>query len=883
MSDTSNAFFSIQPNNVVTVTSPNGGESYVPGSSTTITWSNTAGASGLYNVQYSTSNGSSWTTLATSVSGNSYVWSNIPNAPSTNYLVRVQDAANTCRFDNSNATFTVTSLSPIMTYPNGGEVFTWGQPLTITWNAATYYSSVRLEYSLDNGSSWNLITTSTTNDGTEAWTLPFANTAQCLVKVSTANNVQLNDVSNAVFTITPVVKITTPNGFDQLGACTQTSISFTHTTNFTSFDIAYSLDKGASWIAIVFSLTATGTTGSYNWTLPNIASTQALVRVNPAGTIAYADLSDTTFTIKPAVTLIQPNFGGLLQVGTTYPIKWSSDGISNLYDLAYSTTGNAGPWTNIVIGYNTATNTYNWTVPNIVSTNCYIRVRDNAASCKEDISNLPFTISASSSPITILTSNGGDTLKGCQNYTITWTENGAPLGSYKIDLSPDGGITWTNIVSNHVTTGGTYNWVVPNINTDQALIRVASSSVSTIYDVSDAAFVIQSRSVKASPDTIICSGAAVNLRATGGTGSGVYTWSPSNNLSNINIANPVATPVVSTNYVVTSANGTCIITDTASIIVQSAPVFTISSDAIETCGSQLVSFTANVTGGGANPIYQWKRNSQNVGSNTRVFSINNLNDKDTISCILSFNPSCFAPLKSNSIVIGVTAKPNLGNDTVITVATQTTTVNLNSLYNTTGLAYVVWNTTNPAAAAPGIYRLIVCKLSGCTCPDSDTAFVYINAVSAGREARACAKGSSIMTSSINGLTYQWQVNKGAGFVNLLNDMHHSNVTGTQLNLVDMPSAFYGYQYRCLVNGSLLSDVYTLKITALWTGFANTDWENPANWGCGSVPDENTDVYIYNGKPNYPEINCNRICRSVNATQGTSLKVTDGKIFYIKGN
>jgi hypothetical protein len=141
----------------------------------------------------------------------------------------------------------------------------------------------------------------------------------------------------------------------------------------------------------------------------------------------------------------------------------------------------------------------------------------------------------------------------------------------------------------------------------------------------------------------------------------------------------------------------------------------------------------------------------------------------------------------------------------------------------------------------------------------------------------------VIASSISGTSYQWQVNRGAGFVNLQNDLHHAGVTGSQLMLLDVQSDYYGYEYRCLVNGGMASDIYTVKITAQWTGFANKDWENPANWGCGSVPDANTDVFIYNGKPNYPEINCNRICRSVYATPGTSLKVTDGKIFYIKGN
>ena len=752
--------------------------------------------------------------------------------------------------------------------------------INITWDVNTFYGAyVRLEYSLDNGLSWVLISSSTSNDGTQSWTLPFANSTKCLVKVSDASNVNLNDVSNSVFTITPIVKILTPNGLDQLGACTQTSISFTHTTDYSYFDIGYTLDNGLTWSTITTSLYASGTTGSYNWTIPNVASTKAKIRIYPSGSVNYADLSDSTFSIRPAVTLIQPNFGGLLQVGTTYPIKWTSDGISNLYDLAYSTTGAAGTWTNIVIGYNTSTNTYNWTVPNVPSTNCYIRVRDNAASCKEDISNLAFTISPSSSPITIVTSNGGDTLRGCQNYNITWTESSTPLGTYNIDLSPDGGITWNNIVTNYTTTSGSYNWVVPNISTDQALLRVSSSSVSTIYDASNAAFVIQSRTVKAAPDTIICSGASVNLLATGGVGN--YSWSPSTYLNNPNIANPVATPTTSMNYILSSTNGSCVIRDTATIVVQQIPSFSITSNSPTVCSNQWVTFTAHVINGGANPSFQWKKNNQYIGTNDSTFQINSLATGDSVYCILSYNPSCFAPIKSNTIGITVNPKPNLGNDTTVSVSCPGCTVNLTSLYNTSGYLYVNWNTTTPTAAAPGIYRLIVSQLNGCTCPDSDTAFVYVTN-STGNFLRACAGGNYVLPATLTGSTYQWQVDRGSGFVNLTDDGIHTGTNTRLLSFNQLSSNEYGYIYRCKVDGT--SDVATtIKITAYWTGAANTDWENPGNWGCGIVPDKNTDVYIYNGKLNYPEVNCNRACRSVSATTGTSLKVNGAKIFYITGH
>jgi hypothetical protein len=181
--------------------------------------------------------------------------------------------------------------------------------------------------------------------------------------VSDNTNLSLNDVSNAVFTINPAVRILTPNGGLQLGACTNSSISFEHTpqisTNGWTFRIEYSLNNGVNWVTLATSQSPqTSTLTTYNYSIPNSSSSSYIARVSVAQNTSYFDISDSVNTIKPAVTIIQPNFGGVLQVGSVYQVKWSSDGISNLYNLYYSTTGASGPYSVIQLNYNTATNQY---------------------------------------------------------------------------------------------------------------------------------------------------------------------------------------------------------------------------------------------------------------------------------------------------------------------------------------------------------------------------------------------------------------------------------------------------------------------------------------------------------------------------------------------
>jgi len=91
----------------VTVTSPNGGESWAGGSTQSITWT----ASGVTNVKLEyTLDGSTWSviTSSTAASAGSYTWT-VPSSATTTARVRVSDAANSLITDTSNAAFTITT------------------------------------------------------------------------------------------------------------------------------------------------------------------------------------------------------------------------------------------------------------------------------------------------------------------------------------------------------------------------------------------------------------------------------------------------------------------------------------------------------------------------------------------------------------------------------------------------------------------------------------------------------------------------------------------------------------------------------------------------------------------------------------------------------
>ncbi len=138
----------------------------------------------------------------------------------------------------------------------------------------------------------------------------------------------------------------------------------------------------------------------------------------------------------------------------------------------------------------------------------------------------------------------------------------------------------------------------------------------------------------------------------------------------------------------------------------------------------------------------------------------------------------------------------------------------------------------------------------------------------------CPGNFNLLTSNLSGTAYQWQVNAGSGFTNIFDNSDYAGTGTKQLQLKNLPSSFYGYQYRCIVNNFSPSDAISLKFISYWNGSVSKAWEDPANWTCGNIPDANTDVVIQSSS-NTPEVNSMATCRSTIVNPGTTIKVKAG--------
>jgi lysophospholipase L1-like esterase len=145
----------------------------------------------------------------------------------------------------------------------------------------------------------------------------------------------------------------------------------------------------------------------------------------------------------------------------------------------------------------------------------------------------------------------------------------------------------------------------------------------------------------------------------------------------------------------------------------------------------------------------------------------------------------------------------------------------------------------------------------------------------------CPGGTVSLNSRLAGSTYQWQLNSGAGFTAISNGSIYTGANTAVLKITGAPTVIYGYQYRCLINGNTFSNIFLVQIGTSWEGTSSSAWDNPSNWGCGALPDANTDVIIKGGKLNYPLINTNTTVRSLLLSAGAAVNVSSGSVLTIR--
>ncbi len=257
------------------------------------------------------------------------------------------------------------------------------------------------------------------------------------------------------------------------------------------------------------------------------------------------------------------------------------------------------------------------------------------------------------------------------------------------------------------------------------------------------------------------------------------------------------------------------------------------------CAGQNATFSVNAIVGAS---YQWQV-STNGGSsfspltNTAPYSGVTTNQLQLTAAGNSLNTNlyncvvtglCTNPIQTSNALLSVTTSaPSITsqpqNINVCNLGTATFTV------NTTGTALYQWQidssgiyvnlhnggaysnvntsvlTISPVTTGMNNFNY-QCLVTGCgiSVPTTiATLFVSPNAVllNQPQNSTICAgNNTTFSVTASNALSYQWQENSGAGFVNLSNGGVYSNVTSSILSISGATAAMNGNQYQCIVTG-----------------------------------------------------------------------------------
>lgn len=328
-----------------------------------------------------------------------------------------------------------------------------------------------------------------------------------------------------------------------------------------------------------------------------------------------------------------------------------------------------------------------------------------------------------------------------------------------------------------------------------------------------------------------------------------------------------STPTTFNSYqyrcVVTGACSPSVTTDPATLTVNNKPTVSNPSN-LTICEDAAASFSVTATG--TSISYQWQVAPGGSSTYTNIGNVAPYGGANTATLSITSAPASFALNTYRCVVTGACAPAAISNAAELTIQRKpvittnpsdftTCNTSIQASYSVTatgtGLAYQ-WQTSSTGVA--GTYtnlsnnanfsgvttstlsivngtlalnnNFFRCVVSGTCAPAtiSNAAQLFINMQAAittqPANATVCETANTSFTTSATGtgLTYQWQVNTGAGFANVTNTGVYSGATAATLNITGATNSMNGYTYRCYVAGVCgpiaVTNVVGLAVNAL---------------------------------------------------------------------
>ncbi|HOP49712.1 MAG TPA: hypothetical protein PK887_03720 [Ignavibacteriales bacterium] len=365
-----------------------------------------------------------------------------------------------------------------ITQPDGTIAYESGSSISINWSYGTiynYYDNIILQFSTDNGVTWNFLGNSYMGTRNYTWTTPVYD-----VKMPCKVRIQLQYqpdrmAESQLFYILPQKPITiiTPNSTTSWKIGTSQYITWKN-DKARQVNLQYSIfPDSLIWKNIKLSYSSSSGDNSYLWNIPTTITktTKAKIKIIDAGNSSNYAISDKfTISVPESIKVISPKSGDIWYGGKSYIISWDHS-TATTFGIYYRMAP-SGSWTTINTYINNQKN-YTWQIPTNMTTGSYqIKVADYTGIEPEGISGI-FQIISPTIKLTSPTEN--QAIKANTDFNITWEAK--DVNYLKCQYSTDNGSSWSTIFDNQVATAtGSYNWKVPNIDAPKCIMRLSDAS-----------------------------------------------------------------------------------------------------------------------------------------------------------------------------------------------------------------------------------------------------------------------------------------------------------------------------------------------------------------------------------------------------------------------
>ena len=269
------------------------------------------------------------------------------------------------------------------------------------------------------------------------------------------------------------IELFSPNGGEQIDGGTSYTISWAAPLNNTLINIEYSTNGGANWTLINFAPVPL-TSFNFLWVTPFIKSNQCLVRlVDIQGKELARSKTVFSINIAPSEITRPSSDDPTYAAGSKDFIEWISSEPVDVY-FEYSENGVSG-WTQVTGVVNASLKKTEWTVRNSSTCNAVIRMVKNGTG-EVLATSTPFRVGSGSLALTAPTK--GMNLEPNSKTQIRWNSTG--VSRFNLEYTTNAGLEWTLIAKDVQASTKTYTWTVPNVTSNNVLVRAVNNANSCL-------------------------------------------------------------------------------------------------------------------------------------------------------------------------------------------------------------------------------------------------------------------------------------------------------------------------------------------------------------------------------------------------------------------